>query len=181
MLWGGHGNPLQYFCLENPHGQRSLEGYSPWGCKESDMTEWLSTAHTMCYIPVTYLFYHWKFVHSDPLTRFFYPPSPRDNIILDVLKFHVSLTMGLLSFVFLLRANPFQSESLFLLELGKFCLFYFKNSFICLNFLFVVFPRFIFQISYFCHIFFTWFCFHFPEAFLNFIFQLFIFHWPWFI
>ena len=23
---GGHGNPLQYSCLENPHGQRSLEG-----------------------------------------------------------------------------------------------------------------------------------------------------------
>ena len=21
---GGHGNPLPYFCLENPHGQRSL-------------------------------------------------------------------------------------------------------------------------------------------------------------
>ena len=21
---GGHGNPLQYSCLENPHGQRSL-------------------------------------------------------------------------------------------------------------------------------------------------------------
>ena len=42
---GGHGNPLQYSCLENPRGQRSLEGYSPWGRKESDMTEWLST-HT---------------------------------------------------------------------------------------------------------------------------------------
>ena len=26
---GGHGNPLQYYCLENPHGQRSLAGYSP--------------------------------------------------------------------------------------------------------------------------------------------------------
>ena len=36
---GGHGNPLQYSCLENPHGQRSLVGYNPWGCKESDMTE----------------------------------------------------------------------------------------------------------------------------------------------
>ena len=35
---GGHGNPLQYSCLENPHGQRSLAGYSPW-----DTTEWLST------------------------------------------------------------------------------------------------------------------------------------------
>ena len=36
---GGHGNPLQYSCLENPHGQRSLAGYSPWGRKESYMTE----------------------------------------------------------------------------------------------------------------------------------------------
>ena len=25
----GNGNPLQYSCLENPHGQRSLVGYSP--------------------------------------------------------------------------------------------------------------------------------------------------------
>ena len=33
------GNPLQYSCLENPHGQRSLTGYSPWGCQESDTTE----------------------------------------------------------------------------------------------------------------------------------------------
>ena len=41
---GGIGNPLQYSCLENPHGQRSLAGYSPWGRKESDTTERLSTA-----------------------------------------------------------------------------------------------------------------------------------------
>ena len=33
---GGHGNPLQYSCLEHSHGQRSLVGYSPWGCKASD-------------------------------------------------------------------------------------------------------------------------------------------------
>ena len=39
---GGHGNPLQYSCLENPRGQRSLEGYSPWGHKESETTERLS-------------------------------------------------------------------------------------------------------------------------------------------
>ena len=36
---GGHGNLLQYSCLENPHGQRSLVGYSPKSRKESDMTE----------------------------------------------------------------------------------------------------------------------------------------------
>ena len=44
---GGQGNPLQYSCLENPHGQRSLADFSPRGCKESDMTERLSTTqHT---------------------------------------------------------------------------------------------------------------------------------------
>ena len=41
---GGHGNPLQYSCLENSQGQRSLVCYSPWNHKESDTTEWLSTA-----------------------------------------------------------------------------------------------------------------------------------------
>ena len=29
----GNGNPFQYYCLENPM-ERSLVGYSPWGCKE---------------------------------------------------------------------------------------------------------------------------------------------------
>ena len=27
----GHRNPLQNSCMENPHGQRSLVGHSPWG------------------------------------------------------------------------------------------------------------------------------------------------------
>ena len=42
---GGLGNPLQYSCLENHHGQRSLAGYSPEGSKESDTTEQQSTAY----------------------------------------------------------------------------------------------------------------------------------------
>ena len=33
-------DPLWYSCLENPTGrERSLVGYSPWGCKDSDTTE----------------------------------------------------------------------------------------------------------------------------------------------
>ena len=44
---GEHGNPPQRSCLENPHGQRTLVGYSPWGRKELDITEPPSTAqHT---------------------------------------------------------------------------------------------------------------------------------------
>ena len=40
---GGHGSPLQYSFLENPHGQKSLVGYSPLGHKVSDTTEQLRT------------------------------------------------------------------------------------------------------------------------------------------
>ena len=39
----GRGNSLQYSCLENRHGQKSLAGCSPWGHKESVMTEQVST------------------------------------------------------------------------------------------------------------------------------------------
>ena len=38
---GGNGNPV--FLPEKFRGQRSLAGYSPWGCKESDTVEQLST------------------------------------------------------------------------------------------------------------------------------------------
>ena len=44
---GGHGNPLQYSCVENPQGQRSLAGYSPWRHKESAMTERLSPWYSL--------------------------------------------------------------------------------------------------------------------------------------
>ena len=59
---GGHGNLPQYSCLENPHGQRSLVGYSPWGHKESDTPEQLST-HKL----------DWSWVTYPPVNS---PPSP---------------------------------------------------------------------------------------------------------
>ena len=43
--WRKACNPFQYSCLENPHGQRNLWGYSPWGYK-SRTQQLLSTAHT---------------------------------------------------------------------------------------------------------------------------------------
>ena len=52
-----NGNPLQYSYLEKFHGQRSLEGYSPCGCKESDMTK--HTQHTFpCDTPCSWLFWN---------------------------------------------------------------------------------------------------------------------------
>ena len=35
----GHGNPHQYSCLENPGGQSSLEGCSPWGRSQTRLSD----------------------------------------------------------------------------------------------------------------------------------------------
>ena len=40
--WRRSWLPTPVFLLEESHGQRSLVGYSPWGCKELDMTEQLT-------------------------------------------------------------------------------------------------------------------------------------------
>ena len=36
---GGHGKPSAVFLPGKSQGQRSPVDYSPWGCKESDVTE----------------------------------------------------------------------------------------------------------------------------------------------
>ena len=41
----GHGDPIQYSCLENPHGQKNVVGYNPWGHNDLNVAERLSTAH----------------------------------------------------------------------------------------------------------------------------------------
>ena len=45
----GNGNTLQYSYLENQsHGQKSLVGYSPWGCKVSDTSEHVCVYVCVC-------------------------------------------------------------------------------------------------------------------------------------
>ena len=43
--WSREWRPTPVFLPGESYGQRSLVGYSPWGCKESDMTEQLSLTH----------------------------------------------------------------------------------------------------------------------------------------
>ena len=50
------GNSNTVFLPGEFHGQRRLVGYSPWGCKELDMTERLT--HTYIYIyPLFFRFF----------------------------------------------------------------------------------------------------------------------------
>ena len=48
----GNGNLFQYSCLKKLHGERSLLGYSPWDCKESDTTAHM---HTIFYLVLEYV------------------------------------------------------------------------------------------------------------------------------
>ena len=43
--WRKAWQPTPVFLPSKFHGQRSLMGYSPWGCKESDTTEATEHAH----------------------------------------------------------------------------------------------------------------------------------------
>ena len=49
ISWSRKWQPALVFLPEKFHGQRSLVGYSPWGCKESDRTECTHT-HTDLYM-----------------------------------------------------------------------------------------------------------------------------------
>ena len=46
ILWRRKWQPTPVFLPREFQGQRSLAGYSPWGHKELDTTEWLT--HTSC-------------------------------------------------------------------------------------------------------------------------------------
>ena len=49
--WRRAWQPTPVFLPGESHGERSLVGYSPWGCKESDVTEWLSMHIRVCKHP----------------------------------------------------------------------------------------------------------------------------------
>ena len=65
---GGHGNPLQYSCLENPCWQRSLAGCNPWGHKQSDTTDRLSTHMNKVKVMIIWTFKasNWKWKSHRP-------------------------------------------------------------------------------------------------------------------
>ena len=72
----GIGNPLQNSHLENPHGQRSLSGYSLWGHRELGMTEQVSI-HTYIILPGKYVYFRstpglWRYMGRMRKQKAFY-------------------------------------------------------------------------------------------------------------
>ena len=86
---GGYGNPLQYSCLKNPHGQRSLVGYSPWGCRVGH--DW-ATKHTQ---PLTVFYFSYVCESITALLRTKQTLLGCRDHVLTVIVVVVSLVSGL--------------------------------------------------------------------------------------
>ena len=56
ISWSRKWQPTLVFLPRKSHGQRSLVGYGPWGHKESDANEWLSTPILMYNFPCGHTF-----------------------------------------------------------------------------------------------------------------------------
>ena len=57
--WRRKWQPTPKFLPGECHGQRSLVGYSPWGHKESDTTEWLTLSFLLFSLSSDFLLAKW--------------------------------------------------------------------------------------------------------------------------
>ena len=56
ILWRRKWQPTPVFPPREPHGQKSLEGYRPWNCKESDTAQWAQTYNISYILPIIFIF-----------------------------------------------------------------------------------------------------------------------------
>ena len=81
--WRRAWQPTPVFLPGESHGQRSLVGYSPWGCKQSDTNQWLNKYKTVAKnFPKTSsvdVFTRWK---SKPLWPVLFFPMDRSDQIM---------------------------------------------------------------------------------------------------
>ena len=81
---GGHGNPLQCSCLENPHGQRSLAGYSPWSQRVGqDSTTEHMTLFKKVFIWLCWLLVdaaYWEVIYTNQLDKNRWEEGERERV-----------------------------------------------------------------------------------------------------
>ena len=76
IFWRRAWQPTPVFLPGESHGQRSLQDCSPWGRKELDTTEQLSTAHRLMMLSISSYAYWsfsyllWRNIYSNPLPIF---------------------------------------------------------------------------------------------------------------
>ena len=105
--WRRAWQPIPIFLPGESHGQRSLESYSPWGHRESDMTEATQHAPTV-YVPVWMLylnkniksninkFLFKQFYVFPPLNLYFNSTSLQNIILMKHIAIFQSLLLNIL-------------------------------------------------------------------------------------
>ena len=78
FMWRRKWQTTPIFLPGEFHGQRSLEGYSPWGCKELEMTEWLT--HTRLMYNFICLYFY-KFHSLPELLKYFILASHQISLL----------------------------------------------------------------------------------------------------
>ena len=87
--WRRDRNPLQYSCLQNPHRQRSLVGYSPWGWKDLDTAEWLTQTHR---VPMSVSLWHIVPSVCTPMCVHVHGPLSHNRVLRT--HWHMTLWLG---------------------------------------------------------------------------------------
>ena len=110
--WRRKWQPTWVLLPGKSHGQRSLVGYSLWGHKESDMTEWLHF-HYMCiiYIDYTYIYLHIHWYQRNVCVCMHTYPSLFWGVLF-IFKFLITCLITLYSFS---SSCPLTSMSLYIL------------------------------------------------------------------
>ena len=96
----GNGNPLQYSCLENPKDGEAWVDYTPWGHKESDMTEQL---HSLMHILIFYILYpkQWLSFHLFIIQSFKVYIFSLGTLLIVCHKFPYIIFLHILTYFFL--------------------------------------------------------------------------------
>ena len=95
--WRRKWQSTPVFLLREFHGQRSLVGYSPWGCKESDTTEACMDRAPGISIKISTLLRKNSVYSEHPCI---YKLTSTMNILLDLL-FHISILVFILFYLFI--------------------------------------------------------------------------------
>ena len=84
-----YGKPLQYSCLENFIDRGSLVGYSPWACKELDMTELYT--HTQLELISKFKLVTGHKTNLQKSTEFIYTSQKVENKLFKMMPFMIAL------------------------------------------------------------------------------------------
>ena len=87
----GNGKPLQSSCLENPIDRGSLVGYSPWGCKELDMTDLYTHTHTQLELISKFKLVTRHKTNLQKSTEFIYTSQKVENKLFKMMPFMIAL------------------------------------------------------------------------------------------